>query len=431
MQKEAQKRSLINKLREKVNFGGEALEQLFSPDSQFLKIMNDLRQKDDLIRAIVMAKDVEDISPPSNVDKSMKDLLKSAKDFLNRREYVRSIVELSKFHDNMKLINDEIKSFGQNVNLVHEQFLFEGLDPEDYERLKGVKEKFNKKKASCNNKIIKEAGIMDFIRSIGNDRLKALIAWEKRYPAKVRLLKRETAKLLSRSEALLDILVSTLKQMATFRATRRVDDYIKASQKIINNYNNYDTQFKEYYQSQVKDFIENSKYLPFNKPEKVNTNTEVKPESETTTIKEPIFQVPKAEQKEMATQEIKPPSLPVVPKPAIPDKIKLPSFPFPLEKTEPPKVSGGGGAPTIKDEEAPPTEVTGPPQFEEDNKYNKPPYTPSIKGAHSTFFNSLKKMAGEDPIILASYINKYSKMIEKTDKITSDKLKSIVRNIGR
>jgi len=167
---------------------------------------------------------------------------------------------------------------------VHHRFLFDELSPESagYNReyaeyLHDLKQRFTPspaKKANDNTSIIIiNAGIIDFFKNIGTERGRALSAWEKRYPGRVKELKSATLRLIDQSEKLLSGIISVLKTMATARATRKVDDYVKHAHRIVVAYKTCDESFKSYYDTQVKKFLESQELLSPTKS--VDTPTEI------------------------------------------------------------------------------------------------------------------------------------------------------------
>ena len=95
MNKTAQERTLWNKFVENIgDVSGIAAENYFSPDLK--KIMETIRSEDDSIRSTVSGKFIGYASPKGEAI-SLKDLLKSAKSNFNRREYFKSISDLTKF----------------------------------------------------------------------------------------------------------------------------------------------------------------------------------------------------------------------------------------------------------------------------------------------------------------------------------------------
>lgn len=281
MQKTAQKRSLLNKLHEKTNIGGIATENFFDPE--FKEIMDKLRtDTDDPIRAIISGQQIGDYIPDDKL--ALKDILKSARSNFNTKEYMKCVADLGRFHKRVHDIVSRIKAFDSNLDKVHHRFLFDELKPEtagynrEYaEYLHDLKQRFTPapaaKKASYDaDMLIINAGIIDFFKNIGTERGRALSAWEKRYPGRVKELKSTTLRLIDHSEKLLSGMINVLKAMATARATRKVDDYVKHAHRIVAAYKTYDDAFKTYYDSQVKKFLDTQELLFPSKS--VDTSTE-------------------------------------------------------------------------------------------------------------------------------------------------------------
>lgn len=248
MDKFAQKRSILNKLKEKTNISGIAAEKFFNPE--FQKVMTALRLKDDYIRSIVSGEKIGD--GDFGADSSgLKQLLKDCKSNLNRREYMSSISDLGRFHAKLSEIEHHIQQLDGSVNDVHHEFLFKDLDDEKKEHLHRMKQRL----ASKQTKLVKYAGIMDFFHNIGTQRGRALAAWEKRYPKKTAELKKQTLSMLDKSESFLNTILVTLKEMATDRANRNVDSYMGNVAKISKLISVYDKSFRTYYETNVKDFM--------------------------------------------------------------------------------------------------------------------------------------------------------------------------------
>lgn len=248
MDKFAQRRSMLNKLKEKTNISGMAAEKFFNPE--FQKVMVALRLKDDYIRSIVAGEKIGDGDHGAD-SSGLKQLLKSCKSNLNRREYMSAISDLGRFHAKLAEIELHIQQLDGSVNEVHHEFLFKDLDDEKKEHLNRMKQRF----ASQQAELVKRAGIMDFFHNIGTQRGRALAAWEKRYPKKTADLKKQTASMLDKSEGFLGTTLSTLKEMATARANRNVDNYMTAAGKISKLISAYDKSFRGYYEGNVKDFM--------------------------------------------------------------------------------------------------------------------------------------------------------------------------------
>lgn len=260
MQKTAQKRSFLNKLREKTNLGGMATENIFSPE--FRELMDRLRDEtDDPVRAILSGTQIGNAPPPDDAI-SLKDLIKETKSSINRREYMKAVANLGRFHKKIFEATRILSGFKANVDSIHEKFLLEGLDDDSKKHLHDLRDRISAKAASSDQSyFIKEANIMDFFSNIGTERGRALAAWEKTYPKQVGKLKGDTISMLRRSESLMGNVLSVLKDMATARATRNVDKYLLGADKIVKLYNVYDVAFKEYYNANVKGFLEKNKLI--------------------------------------------------------------------------------------------------------------------------------------------------------------------------
>ena len=228
MNKFAQKRGLLNKLREKTNVTGIAAEKYFSPELS--QVMEILREKDNAIRATVAGEAIEGVSPVAE-GPGLKDLLKNAKSALNRREYLKAIYGMSDFHKKATAINTLISSLNLQIDQVHYKFYIEE-DDESRDLLKQHKEelaeRFKVRTASIirnatlahNDANIKQAGIKDFLHNIGTQRGRALAYWEKRNPAQTKKLKEDTNKIINESQ-----LKMIRKYMKTFINEGDVPDW--------------------------------------------------------------------------------------------------------------------------------------------------------------------------------------------------------------
>jgi len=243
MDKRAQKRNKLHELKEKVDIFGRAAEE-FSPT--FAKLMDELRNTDTMIRDSLLEQ-----------DPSLRDVLKSAKSNFNRREYMTSIADLKTFHDKVEAVVKALKHLQLNVDEAHEEFLFDGLPSDALSGLKSLKEKFDAKKASLNSTFVKEANFFgDLWYVLNNDRAKAMRGWEKRYPSRMKQVKNSANSLIRKSEVLFSQLLVSLKEMSSARAARNIDRYLKAAEKLIAKFEDYDKDFRSFYENHVKGFLE-------------------------------------------------------------------------------------------------------------------------------------------------------------------------------
>lgn len=256
MNKIAQRRGFFNKMREKVNAPGEALSGVFSPE--FTRLMDTLREVDDEAREHAA---------------DLKDMLKVARSNYNRREYMSCISNLGKFHERLELVRWQFSKLATEADMIHNEFLFGDLDEEHKKNLFEKMPERHKPKA----KQKKEAGPRDWWHNLTSDRGRALKYWEKRFPRAAKEIKRQTEKMLNRSDVFLNILMSTFKTLATLRATRKLEEYIKVSGGLVTKYNAYDASFNEYFNGSVKPFIESQKKFEAMKAER---DAETKEQSE-------------------------------------------------------------------------------------------------------------------------------------------------------
>ena len=419
----AQRRSVLNKIREMTNVSGIAAENFFNP--QFQEVMNNVRSVDAAIRAIATGQQIEDADPdPSNMGdtRSLKDLLKSAKSNFNRREYMTAVAELGRFHKKFADIARQIAGLHNKVDEVHHQFLFQDLDEDHKKQLHDLKTRFA---AEQFEQMVKEANVMDFFYNIGTKRGRALAFYEKRYPKEVGRLKKDTANLLGKSESLLTNLLGSLKEMATARATRNVDNYMKAASRVSGAYASYDGLFKDYYNTNVKGFLEKA---PLPTAEKVDSkdlgNKEVPgtkefPDLDLPAAKAPSIRTLPAE--EDTTMNVRPDEI-IDEKPETPTAVDLVNPKIPAAPAMPTNVGPIPPAPdTIPT--PPRTDMESNPPLPE--TYKKMPPIMS----HQNFYQSLEALAGESPTIISAYIKKYACGIQGSDPLVAIKLMQVAGSI--
>lgn len=387
MQKTAQKRSVLNKLREMTNVSGKAAEKFFNP--KFKEVMDTIRKKDDQIRTYVIGKRLGEAENDAG-GLPLKDSLKQAKSNLNRREFLTAATDLGQFHDQIRKVVAEINSIEYKVDQVHHEFLFDKLTPEQQEQLSGFKERF----AQHKNNLTKEAGIMDFFHNIGTARGRALAAWEKRYPNEVNKFKNGIGSLISKSDNMLEVIIDALKEMAAARSVRHIDDYLKGTAKIIKAYQNYENGkggFREFYNTTLKNYIDKME--------------EYKQQAV------PVAENPAPAQLGNTNIPVQSPTSP----------LSMPSSPSVQKTMLPPPPTNLDPA-----SKAPNTIPSPPPSMSEHDADNGPE---TLRSAHKNFFNSLQTLSGESPLMLALFIKKYANSIAKSDKSTAVKLFKIAQRI--
>lgn len=323
MEKKAQRRGRWEKLKENLNLGGVAAEK-FSPT--FAALMDKLREADDSIRSVLLEGDV-----------SLKDSIKSARSNFNRREYMASVADLTKFHDKAFKVAEVLKKLELDVESAHGEFIFGNLPGDTLEGLKSLREKFESK-AEVKALLKKEAGIRDLWYALTSERGKALRGWEKRYPTKMRKLKTDTGSLISKSEGLFNALLSALKDMSTARNQRKVDEYLKSSANFLSRFNNYNEEFKKYYFDNIKNFVEKT-LAEENKVSSGPVSFEKTPSKNPASMEAP--KTIKTEEMNLGEQSVQPvsnksqvslhPSLiPPTPKTELEGKVESDEDPFPL-----------------------------------------------------------------------------------------------------
>lgn len=455
MDKIAQRRGILNKLREMTNISGIAAEKFFNP--QFESVMNGLRIADSNIRSIVSGKVLEGGDPGAD-NTSMKQLLQSAKSNLNRREFMRAVAELGRFHKKLNEIKSEIDNMGSVVDSVHHDFLFQDLGDEHKQELESLRNRWAAERAEALRKEagIRDSAIGDFFHNLTSDRGRALAFYEKRYPKQVGKLKKDTNSLLARSQVLLTQILSLLKEMATARATRNVDSYVRSGEKLKRNFEGYDKNFQTYYNENVKGFLDKIELsAPTKKvPEDGVGGQEVAPGAtapggtgatitteeggpSTATPFNLINQKPPSTQVSPRTQIIPPGG----PSGGPETPTEYPGEPYGMAPSYVPgAIPPAPRMPTNIGPNVPQRDtlpVGEPPEMEERHS-TMPPPPPSVAQpralppmlSHSQFYASLEALSGESPLILASIIRKYAKSIQSTDPTTAIQLLKIASTIG-
>ena len=251
MEKIAQKRRLRNKLRELINIPGERIEEMLGTWSPQLKeLMELLRTVDDNIRE--QATD-------------LKNLLKLATTNYNRREYMVAVAFLGQFRDKLEAIDQELSKLGKATDIKHHEFLFGDMDQEYVNYLLNtLSPKLEQRRkpripAPLSGKrafLVSEAGISDWWANLTTERGKALGAWEKRFPKQAKELKRQVDGMIKRAQGMYSFLLDTFKSLASFRATRSLEEYLKTAEKLQQKYKGFDANFSSFYDAYIKRFVD-------------------------------------------------------------------------------------------------------------------------------------------------------------------------------
>lgn len=462
MNKIAQRLNWYNKLQEMSDLSGKRMEKKFT--ESFKVVMDNLRKADDNIRSIVVGESLGDGDPGADKT-SLKDLLKQSKSNINRREYMTAISLLTRFNKKLREINTVISTLKQETDdIVHGEFLYKGLSDEDRKHLEDLKTHWETT-ASLEDELIKQAGLGDFLYGMFNERGRALAAWEKRYPKKMKQLKEGLLTLQAEAEKTNAAILGSLKLMAAARSTRNPDKYFEAAMPksggIKASVANFDVQFKKLYDGQIspliKDIKLNAPTVSVDKKETKEMGDQTIPTKENVKIKTdfgPDIETNVPVSPGGGPSHLSMPPMPTE-TPGVPDTEKTVSMTptersismTPTEKVGPPS---GMVDPYSRTEYAPrsstinPVSPTLPPTPEEleelgggraaevarQIQQTNPLSThPTIPSAHASFFSSLQKMGNESPLVLASLISKYARKIQSNDPLTSIQLLKIVKQI--
>jgi hypothetical protein len=423
MDKTAQRRGILNKIREKANIPKSYLERYFQPELK--KAMEAIIAVDNKVRAELTGSVIEKVHPEDKI--SAKELIKSARSHFNRREYMPGIADLAHFRKKMVLVSQAINSLkddtlGIDFEKVHHKYLFDEFPDESLEQLK---QHVQLKAEDESNIIIKEAGIFDTVHNVVTEKGRSLSRWERQNQKATEKLRKDGMKLIDAAQGLLSEVISDLKTMAHHRAVREPQQYVETAKNIVTKFSKqFDAPFTTYYSTIVEPRIQQH--------EKIMAQEKAKAEAEAAKL-QPQEQPPQAGlppipdldlQTPQATTPSGPPENvpPMLGGPEAPPPPQTPQFTAELEASQPKPVQAPMPVETVR--ELDPSEVP-PSVLDMVNKLN------ARKKAKTEFFNSLKVFADEDPTFLANYILKYARSIQHEDLETAVKLFNIVKQIKR
>lgn len=447
MDKFAQRRSLLNKMREGVNAPSRKIKSLF--DKEYSALVDAVKKTDNQIRAIAVGETIDGANPGKDAI-ALKQLLKDARSKFNRREYLVVASLLGRYHRKMDDVMRIIRDFKLDFDKVHNKFLFAPLEDrkekernKHIEHLRDLRQRLGEEQYPAY--FIKEAGIWDQLHNLFTNRGRALSNWEKNYPKAVEL--REGAeKCLQEAENLQANLLSTLKEMATARATNDINGYVELANTLPAAYRQFDADFRNYYSRYVKPALDSHEM--FNAPQSI-----------------PTTEIPKDQVKEIAKQEVKPESAPgssgysaPVSSPFAPAPgsrpSSSPSLPYRPTMLSPGQTVAPSAPATVPS--GPPSNMSNPYQAMNDPKALLPSKVPSdllvppgfsvppsdqvdtvqsaddglgVAAQHKQFYAVLDKLGNEDPLVVAAYIRKYAKTIEGKDPVTAIKLFGIAKRL--
>lgn len=252
MDKLAQERGIFNKIREKANITGKILESL---NPEFQDMMEKLRATDGKIRG-----EAEDI----------KAIVRAAKSYHNRRDYLSAATNISAFHERCRLISAQLQKFINGVDLKHYKFLLDQFDDEQKQQLFGYdpnkeigEDELSIDDFIVNDSLEKKAGISDWwfaardpladlAHNLTQERGIAMRALEKRFSISfLKELKANTDVMVVRTQKFLQILLSTFKKLAAALARRNVDQYVTSAKAFIAKFADFHQKFVKYYEKSI------------------------------------------------------------------------------------------------------------------------------------------------------------------------------------
>lgn len=246
MLKHSQKRSLRDIIREK-NPLNSASEYF---NSKIKELMKNLRKSDSEIRLIVSG---------DKKEPSLRDILKNSKSLFNKKEYINSFIVLDSFRERLGKASAICQSLNLDINTNYKDFFIKELADDEKQGLIEFRKKLDeelKTKAHVYNEFVKQAGLLDFFRSIFTQRGRALRAWEKVHGKEIEQMKDSLVKLFDLSYSTLEEVNNQLMKMSYALSVRDISGYSSASKKIVMQYNKYNLYFKKYYKDHIQKLID-------------------------------------------------------------------------------------------------------------------------------------------------------------------------------
>lgn len=406
MDKIAQRRNILNKLHEGFNFPGRAAQKYFKPE--FKRVMTQLIKQDDKIRSILLGRKVGDSQAPADKTE-VKDLLKQAESFANRREYISAVTSLARFHKKFQEAKRAIEVLNLDVEKIHQQFLFGPKMP-----IKNYMDYFSdleQRIAYQQVEIVKSAGVIDSLSNLFSERGRALKKWEKDNETRVGPLRDAVKQAIDDAKGMLSNVLSHLKSMASARASNNIEGYMAAAKEMGTIFDAYDKNFRSFYNSKIKPEVELQRKMQADR---------MKQEAEEIAKTQTPATPPPNQDEEIPIDLVKekkvetPPILGDLPAPPTPN----------VSPVGPEPTSAPTPIPSLADETA--KKLFGPPGGEEDASLYA-----DDKRAHAAFLESLEAFAEESPQLLANYISKYAKSIQVKHPESALQLFKIAKNLRR
>lgn len=246
MDKLAQERSWWNKRREQFGFLGKTFEGL-SPE--FKRTMEKVRKVDERTRDLAV---------------QTRDLLKSAKKFYAKRDYLSTVAALSEFHKRTRQIASEFEHLRINIDEKQYRALLEQYDDDQKEQLFGYDPKHKieplKEEEEVDDGLSSEASDWWFDLSnstedvnFARERSRVMKAFERLFTVSFfQKLKQESAKMLEESEIFQKQLLSSFKQLDRAMSRRKLADYLGAASEFVKTFGSYHDRFVRYHEAYVK-----------------------------------------------------------------------------------------------------------------------------------------------------------------------------------
>lgn len=254
MDKNAQERSIPNKLREEIGFLGKSLERL-NPD--FAEMMDKLRATDEKIRGQA---------------EQVKDVVRSAKRLVNRRDYLTAATNMSAFHERCRHIAAGLEKFIKGIDLKSYEHLLNLFDDEQRQQLFGydpnaeLNMEANDGMVSSSEislALMKQAGLSDWwfkmtdpigdmAHNLSTGRGQAMKALEKRFNISfLKDLKSSSINMYNETQRFLSFLLAIFNQLATAVAKRNPNMYVQVAKKFIDKFAGYHKSFVNYYEKSI------------------------------------------------------------------------------------------------------------------------------------------------------------------------------------
>jgi hypothetical protein len=421
MNKIAQKQGLKNWYERMKDVPFRSAENFFKPELK--RVMARLAEVDDVVRSTLSGSKIGKASPEDAT--SAKNLLKEAKSFINRREYMSAVASLGRFHKKMFDVAQVLKALDLDVNKIHHQFLFNKLPNKHREQLEEMRSRFA---TGSPEYFIKEAGIVDFLRNIGTQRGRALSAWEKRYPKIAAKIRDGASMQLESAQSVLTDSLELLKEMGSNRATSNIDAYLANAKQLINVINKYDTGkngFRNYYNDVIKPYLDAQAKIEAEEAQEQSTSNAAK------SVQNMLVD---QSGKNLAEEAAAPSSTRIVVDPSIDPDVEI-SGNAPTSLPRPPAIPNNFPLPRFNPT-VPPSVPSLPhpavnapiPEKYKSDEVAEDLFGPK-KDAYTAFLDSLEVFGNENPIVLASHISKYAKSIQADQPATAIKLFKIAKSL--